>query len=42
MAALVQAGVTRWQAAGIVTAELPESARETARKRVYRKFRPLE
>ena len=41
MAALVQVGVTRWQAAGIVTAELPEPARGTAKKRVYGKFGKL-
>lgn len=38
MTALVVAGASRWQAAGIVTQNLPETAREAARKRVYRKF----
>jgi hypothetical protein len=38
MAALVQGGVSRLKAAAIVTADLLEPARETVRRRVYRKF----
>jgi hypothetical protein len=40
--ALMEAGVKRWRAAGIVTSDLPEPARSTARKRINRKAKPQE
>lgn len=37
---LMQAGLKRWPAAGIATADLPEPARTAARKRINRKAKP--
>lgn len=40
MAAMVEAGVNRWAAAGAATADLPESTRSATKKRIYRKYGP--
>lgn len=40
--ALMRAGIKRWPAAGIATADLSEPAKTTARKRINRKAKPQE